>query len=173
MKENAMVDLETMGTGGNAAIVAVGMVKFDKSGIGETYYAKLDLKEVCSYGMEIDPDTVLWWLKQSDEARAELTDGNTLPLLEMMDEIETFLGDDAVVWGNGSDFDNVILGNVWKSLGKEVPWKYWNSQCYKTIKNTYRDVKMKRTGTHHNALHDAISQAEHLIDIATAKGFEL
>ena len=173
MKKNIMIDLETMGSGSNAAIVAVGAVRFGKGGIGETFYKKISLAESCSYGMEIDADTVIWWLKQSDEARAELTDGNTSPLLEVMTDFEKYLNDDDVVWGNGSDFDNVILGNLWKSLDKEVPWKFWNSQCYRTMKNTNRDVKMQRQGTHHNALDDAISQAEHLIDIAISKNIDL
>jgi exodeoxyribonuclease VIII len=173
-KNNVMIDIETMGTEANAAIVAVGAVRFNKTGIDETsFYAKLDLEEVCKHGMEMDASTVLWWLKQSDEARAELTDGETTPLHIVMDELKKFLGDDAVVWGNGSDFDNVIVSTLYTSFDREIPWKFWNSQCYRTIKNIYRDIKMERRGTHHNALYDAISQAEHLIAIANAKGFNL
>ncbi len=171
--KNIMVDLETMGQGRNAAIVAIGAVKFNAEGTGETFYAKIDLNEAVSFGMEMDPDTVIWWLKQDDAARKELTDGKTIPLLEVMEMLERYISEDSVVWGNGSDFDNVILGEIWKSLGREIPWKFWNSQCYRTIKNTNRDVKMTRKGTHHNALDDAISQAEHLIEIAKRKNIAL
>jgi len=170
---NVMIDLETMGTGRNAAIVAIGAVKFDKSGLGEEYYVKISLVEACMFGMEMTAETVLWWLKQSDEARAELTDGKTTCVYQVIEDFEHFLGDDAVVWGNGSDFDNVILAELWLSQDLQVPWKFWNSQCYRTIKNTNRDVPFNRVGVHHNALDDARSQAAHLVEIAYAKNIPL
>ena len=173
--KNVMIDLETMGSGSNAAIVALGAVKFDKTGIDETFYMKISLKDSVSYGLDMDVDTVLWWLEQSDEARAELTGKEPFSLLVALSEFKCFIGEDAIVWGCGSDFDNVILANAWKKVitCKEVPWKFWNNRCYRTMKSVFRDVKMERKGTHHNALDDAISQAEHLIEIAKQKGIEL
>ncbi|MFM9673750.1 3'-5' exonuclease, partial [Streptomyces galilaeus] len=70
---HVMLDLETMGQGNNAAIVAIGAVFFEPTTgeIGDTFYRKIDLESAAQYG-EIDPNTVLWWLKQSDAARAEI-----------------------------------------------------------------------------------------------------
>jgi inhibitor of KinA sporulation pathway (predicted exonuclease) len=46
----------------------------------------------------------------------------------------------------------------------QAPWKFYNDRCYRTLKAMYPHIKMpKRTGTHHNALDDAISQVNHLI----------
>jgi len=170
-----MIDLETMGSGSNAAIVAIGAVKFDKRGTREIFYKTIKLESSVSFGLDIDADTVMWWLKQNDEARRALTEEEGETLNFALSCFNTWVGDDPIVWGNGSDFDNVILANAYKktAVQKELPWKFWNNRCYRTMKSLYRDVKMERKGTHHNALDDAISQAEHLIAIAVAKNIEL
>jgi exodeoxyribonuclease VIII len=46
-----------------------------------------------------------------------------------------------------------------------VPWQFWNSRCYRTVKSLYPDNKLKRSGTYHNAVDDAESQARHLIEL--------
>lgn len=173
--KNLMVDIETMGQGSNAAVVAIGAVMFDNTGLGDRFYIQIDLKQAAHFG-EIDPDTVLWWLKQSDDARKALTEGDRRLPLEAIALLEHFInryGPGVKVWGNGSDFDNVILGNLFKKLDIDIPWKFWDNRCYRTVKNLYKDVKMQRTGTHHNALDDAVSQAEHLMLIAQEKGIAL
>lgn len=165
--QNIMIDIETMGQGSNAAVVAIGAVSFDNDGIVDRFYEKIDLREAAKYG-DIDPDTILWWLKQSDEARSELDPKETKDINTVMYMLESYInfyGNNTKIWGNGSDFDNVILSNLFRKLAIVPPWQFWNNRCYRTIKNIFSDVKMERTGTHHNALDDAISQAEHLISI--------
>jgi exodeoxyribonuclease VIII len=44
-------------------------------------------------------------------------------------------------------------------------WEFWKDKCYRTVKGMYPDVKMERSGTHHNALDDAFYQTLHLIAI--------
>jgi len=175
---NIMIDIETMGQGNNAAIVALGAVAFDKEGIREEkFYEKIDLKEAAKYG-DMDADAVLWWMKQSDEARAEITrQSKNTPAkvllefnkyLELLDEKHKLK-----IWGNGSDFDNVVLANLYKKIDISLPWVYWNSRCYRTIKSIYHDVKMGRVGTHHNAVDNAYSQAKHLLEIAKVHNISL
>ena len=75
------------------------------------------------------------------------------------------------VWGNGASFDNVILSESYYRAAILRPWPFWKDRCYRTIKTIYPDVELVRSGTHHNALDDARTQAEHLIAInATAAG---
>ena len=64
-----MLDLETMGTGTQAAIVAIGAVEFDleKGILGEEFYRTVDLSSSISCGGIIDADTVLWWMQQSED----------------------------------------------------------------------------------------------------------
>ena len=167
---DVMIDLETLGTGPSAAIIAVGAVVFDpETGeLGETFYHVVDLASSMGEGGVVDAAPVLWWLGQSDEARKALTEADTLPiedvLLDFDDYIQTFAdGTDKVrVWGNGASFDNVILSTAYARLHMPQPWKFWNDRCYRTVKSMFPHIKMERSGTHHNALDDAISQAKHL-----------
>jgi hypothetical protein len=71
----------------------------------------------------------------------------------------------AEIWGNGASFDNAILAEAYDCARIDRPWKYWNDRCYRTMKNQFPLVPFRRSGTHHNALDDARSQAEHLMEI--------
>lgn len=164
-----MLDLETMGTGPNAAIVAIGAVAFDLQAgtIGDRFYRVVDLGTSVVMGGEIDADTVLWWMKQSDDARAMFT-RDSVPLSLALADFSLWLSahgapDNVRVWGNGAAFDNVILSSAYRSSSRTQPWRHWNDRCYRTVKSLYPDVKLERVGTHHNAVDDAESQARHLI----------
>ena len=71
-----MLDLETMGNGPDAAIVAIGAVAFDIETATISprgFYVRVDLESAIGSGGVMDPSTVIWWLQQSDEAREEIT----------------------------------------------------------------------------------------------------
>lgn len=174
MANNIMVDLETMGNGPRAAIVAIGACRFDIDGLSSSFYIPISLKSSVHCGGIMDPDTVLWWMQQSDKARAELYGKGSLPLFETLVEFAAYAGENAIIWGNGATFDNVILAEAYKSTGITRPWSYRNDRCFRTIKALYPDVPVPVfEGVEHNALHDAVHQAEHLIEIARAKGVPL
>lgn len=50
--QDVMLDLETMGTDANAAIIAIGAVEFDiqNGEIGERFYAVIDLESAVAGG---------------------------------------------------------------------------------------------------------------------------
>lgn len=178
---DVMLDLETMGNGPRAAIVAIGAVEFDpETGtVGERFYQAVDLATAVSMGGEMDASTVLWWMQQGDEARAAFAKGGAHLSKALMD-FSTWLHergapDDVRVWGNGAAFDNVILASAYRAAMQLQPWRHWNDRCYRTIKAQHPGVKMERTGVHHNAADDAESQARHLVAMlkgpnARAKG---
>lgn len=173
---NVMLDLETMGNGPNAAIVAIGAVAFDIEArtLGSTFYALVELESSVAFGGQMDASTVMWWMQQSQAARSALT-GPTepAPLPSTLTRFTLWLHSlttertlkDICVWGNGAAFDNVILASAYRRMRMPAPWKHWNDRCYRTVKALNRHVTLERTGTHHHALDDAISQAQHLIAI--------
>jgi len=170
--QDVMLDLETMGNGPNAAIVAVGAIEFDATTntLGQQFYRGVNLETAVAEGGVIDASTVMWWLRQSDEARKDIC-GDGLPLRQVLAEFSAWLaslGEGVKVWGNGAAFDNVILSQAYRRAGMPVPWPHWNDRCYRTVKAMRPDVKMERTGTHHNAIDDATSQATHLMALLTA-----
>ncbi|MCI0316252.1 3'-5' exonuclease, partial [Cronobacter sakazakii] len=73
-----MIDLETMGNKPTAPIIAIGAVLFEPSTgvMGPEYYAVVDLESSMVRDALADPGTILWWLKQSAEARAAITSDN-------------------------------------------------------------------------------------------------
>jgi len=171
-----MLDLETMGNNNRAAIIAVGAVAFDINGVVDKFYQQVILESSVSAGMQIDTSTILWWLKQSDAARSAFDNNEqSESLLNGLAAFTVWFNkvDGCEVWGDGAAFDNTILSSAYGLLKIQKPWKFWNDRCYRTIKNLYPDVEMTRTGTHHNAVDDAESQALHLIEVCKRKGIEL
>ncbi len=172
---NIMLDLETMGTGRNAAIIAIGAVYFDSETqiLGDTFYRAVDLESSVAAGGTMDAATVKWWMQQGDSARSLFLSRN-VQIEEALVDFYNFvksrnLNDENVyVWGNSSNFDNLILHQAYANAGMEKPWKFYNDRCYRTVKNLNPDIKMSRTGTHHYALDDAICQANHLMLILDA-----
>lgn len=168
---HVMLDLETMGSGGNAAIIAIGAVAFDADGYWNEFYSQVSLKSSMDIGLDCDASTVMWWMQQSNEARS-CFDGNdnAPPITSVLAEFSEWItslpdGASSQVWGNGASFDNAILSNAYRKIGVEAPWKFWNDRCYRTIKALNQSVKFVRVGTYHNALDDAKSQAYHLASI--------
>ena len=166
-----MLDLETMGTRPDAPIIAIGAVAFDKEGVHESFYEVLDLAWAVRDGAVMSPETVIWWLQQSDEARSAVTRRGIEPRVALRRfglMVEPLALDG--MWGNGASFDNVILSETYLRLGMKAPWSFRKDKCYRTAKGMYPAVEINRSGTHHNALDDARSQAEHLIAISAKHG---
>jgi hypothetical protein len=168
---DVMVDLETMGTGPDAAIIAIGAVEFDPvaGDTGETFYEVVSLESSVQGGGVIDPSTVIWWLGQSEDARSAVRAEGVhinIALIRFAEWLgRRALADDLRLWGNGAGFDNVVLEAAYRRGLRHCPWHFWNNRCYRTMKGMYPDVRAVRSGTHHNALDDAMTQAQHLIAI--------
>lgn len=168
LADHVMVDLETMGTGPSAAIVAIGAVAFDpaQDRITAEHYQTVDLQSAVDGGGLITAGTVMWWLQQSDAARAALAaDAQhiNLALQRFAEWMRLAATADVQVWGNGVDFDNVILQGAFARSGQAQPWRWSRNRCYRTLKSLHPDVLLAREGTHHNALDDARHQAHHLM----------
>lgn len=163
---HVMLDLETLSTRPNAAILSVGAVAFDSSGIHSKFCMAIHPEQLIGH---IDGGTVAWWMKQSEEARQEATKGIDGPdyLCSAFAKWFQIVGGEEL-WGNGADFDNVIFKSMYDAVGLKAPWEFYNNRCYRTLKNctsVLNEVPLERVGVHHNAVNDAESQARHLIAI--------
>ncbi|PXM00609.1 exonuclease [Klebsiella variicola] len=174
---HVMVDLETMGKKHNAPIVAIGAVVFDPAtgSIGESFYKVVCLESSVNWGAVIDPSTVIWWLKQSSEARSTIVNDDAIPLLDALLQFREFVSDNvaggskkAQVWGNGASFDNSILRSSYDCIAEDYPWEYWNDRDVRTMVELGQAISFdpKTTipfeGSRHNALADAIHQARYV-----------
>ena len=174
---HVMVDLETMGKKHNAPIVAIGAVVFDPAtgSIGESFYKVVCLESSVNWGAVIDPSTVIWWLKQSSEARSAIVNDDAIPLQDALLQFREFVDDNvaggskkAQVWGNGASFDNSILRSSYDCIAEDYPWEYGNDRDVRTMVELGQAISFdpKTTipfeGSRHNALADAIHQARYV-----------
>ncbi|TKD40730.1 3'-5' exonuclease [Azotobacter chroococcum] len=166
-----VIDLETMSQGPLAPIVAIGAVCVAKGAVIDELYIRVSLLDWADYGRQPDASTIQWWLQQSDEARREI-DGTqtsrTLPiaLIALSDWMTAHATpEEAIVFGNGSSFDNVILRSSYEACGIPLPWQFRHDRDLRTLLALYPEAKDvgEFEGTKHHALHDARHEAKQLI----------
>lgn len=172
--KSIMIDNETLGVTADAVILSIGAVKFDLATgqiDDEGFYVSISVDSNMEVGRRISEDTLMWWLKQPAAAQQVFfepkeTLGTALELLS------DWIGTDGYeIWSNGADFDIPMLAHAYAQHSMEVPWKFWNARCFRTWKNLpgAKGVKLSDpVGVKHNALADAVTQANVLIDINKA-----
>lgn len=165
---NIMLDLETMGTDPDAPIMSIGACYFDPltCEIGDTFHEQVRLS---SNSGALNASTVIWWMKQDDDARSKFFNNDKAPeLVDVLKRFYVFVKPRSKVWGNGAAFDNVILRNGFASRGMTQPWAFWDDMDVRTIVEVGKllgiDPKrdMPFEGVKHDALADAIHQAKYV-----------
>ena len=165
---HAMVDLETLGTGPDAAIVSIGVCAFDPQGMapGRSKMWAVNIEDPDTGA--ISPATVLWWLRQSPQAvKDTFFTGLRVPIREAINDLCCWLSGlrvtgDVVLWSRGPTFDETILRTTAARLGIDFPVKFYNSRCVRTILDAAKSIgfaERKNPGVTHSALDDAIHQA--------------
>src|SRR5579872_6912418 len=115
--KRVMVDIETLSTHKDAAVLSIGVAMFDDDQVIDTAGWSIDMKKITGH---INPATVQWWMQQSENAKSYSFCGDLSP-----DSVATFLqsylqtADE--VWANDPDFDMIILQNWWERTAS-VPW---------------------------------------------------
>ena len=168
---NVMLDIETMSVRSNAAIVAIGAVKFDPCGepgvTGDPsnpeykdFYFSIDLQSSIDLGLRVDGSTVHWWMQQSAAARDRLKDG--IHIQHVLNELAIWFGAKSLpTWGNGAAFDCVVLRNAYLATGVYPPWRYTDERCYRTLRAVLPETDYLPPTLAHDALEDARAQAVH------------
>lgn len=172
-----MLDLETMGNKALAPIVSIGAVFFDPA-TGETggeFYQVVSLESSMYFGARPDAGTILWWLKQSPEARSAILVDDAVGLVEALENFDGFVADNAAngsasvqLWGNGSSFDCTILESAFELADTPFPIKHWNFRDVRTVVELGKAVGLNARyeipfeGDQHNALDDARHQVKYV-----------
>lgn len=175
---HVMIDLETLGTSPGSAILSIGAVKFDAGTgrISHDFHVAVTLQSCVLAGMEIQPGTLAWWMKEERAAaRAVQASMSAVPLPLALEEFAHWLTHDEqenateqpIVWCKGASFDFPMLAAGYRLVGQDMPWKFWNERCCRSLFSTLRDTHdfrlPKVAGTAHCALDDARHQAEQVI----------
>ena len=169
-----MIDIETLGKGPRAAILSIGGVVFDiKTGdIKDTFYKAASLESCLHEGMEVDSETILWWLSNDlQEVRVEIAKEcgeDAQDIMEVLCDLFDFIeshrkdGNAMRVWFKPPHFDAVIIESAFDLFYMELPWKYYELMDLRTLTKIYTGKKpeFQVEGNKHNALYDATLQAK-------------
>ena len=168
-----MIDLETLSTQQDAAILSIGVCQFDieTGNIGETFTRHVALDDNPLRG-HISADTVKWWLKQDESARLAISDSkNTRKLASCLFDLREFIpkNKNLKVWSNGATFDLVIVRHALERHGLFTTWQYWQERDTRTlvdIAERLTSINASKVanfiGVKHDALSDAIHQAGYI-----------
>ncbi|CAM8673382.1 3'-5' exoribonuclease domain-containing protein [Leclercia sp. M-A074-M] len=177
MFTHLMVDLETMGKKPGAPIVSIGAIFFDPSSgkTGAEFYQVINLESSMSFGARPDASTILWWLKQSPEARSAIVVDDTVGLVEALEHFLDFIAENAAngsknvqLWGNGSSFDCSLLEAAFELADTPFPIPHWNYRDVRTVVELGKAVGLNSRydipfeGDQHNALADARHQVKYV-----------
>ena len=184
---NVVLDLETLSTAPNAAIIQIGAVvpDFDyKNCLGNIveFEATIQYESCLELVNSIDPPvfmshgTMEWWEKQP--TRKEVFSGQ-LDYVDALDQFAAWIGHferPVAIWGNGSDFDNVVLRHSLDAFGFHGLWEFRNNRCFRTLKAVF-PLMTEATGRYsneltHTALGDARYEARMLDLIVQAYGIK-
>lgn len=170
-----MIDLETLGTRPTSIVISIGACFFDiDSGeIGPKFYLVLNLDQQKAKGRTTDEDTLAWWTRQSPEAKA-VFDSKQIDCLRALKLFDAFVRQNTHVapWGNGASFDVAIMEDLFRTFELKIPWQYWNTMDLRTYRRFIGgNEKLEKGGVNHNAIDDAVSQAEYVMKHAPKKEF--
>jgi len=163
---DVMIDLETLSVLPNAAILTIGAVKFNRYGRlqkledSNTFYRRIIINSCFEKGLVSSKNTESWWADQEDDVKYEaLTHPDRVPLDQALQEFTSWFKGSRCIWGNGIDFDGVIMDSAYRACDMEKPWKFWNTRDCRTIFDL-AGVKMADlpANSKHHALHDAYRQ---------------
>ena len=159
-----MLDLETLSTRPDATILTFGACKFspyNQESIDKGIYFRVSVDEQIALDRHVDDNTVEWWGRQADDVREEaLGESDRITLSEFTSQLNKFLVGCDNIWAQGPVFDIVILENLYRQLGLPCPWQFWQIRDSRTLLSTHGDPRDKNKAGLHNALEDAVSQAQ-------------
>ena len=166
-----MIDLETLGIAPGCPVLSIGAVRFDiEKGWMEdkvfAYYKVLNITEQIDKGFKANGNTLKWWMQQNESAK-EVFFGESMAVEEALIGFSAYAMDlgTPTVWGNGSTFDISILEEMYRRYDLVVPWTFWNVMDLRTFKRFKAPThRVKNSGIKHNALDDAIAQAQFVLD---------
>lgn len=175
--KHVMLDIETLDTAPSAVVLSIGAVKFDADNIDPLgFHVVLDRHQQVKAARTISDSTVAWWMQQNDHARQVFSQKGT-PVDEALNAFSRFISGTEYLWGNGSDFDNVVVKTLHHSFGRKEPWSHRANRCFRTFKALFPlagDVDCGiESFVEHNALDDAKYQALYLQQAAKQHGIAL
>lgn len=197
MINTIVIDTETMDVRPSALILSIGAFAFDVADLEGTresiltvsrdpdisghsanaFYRLLDANDQLMLGRSVSKDTQHWWRNQKQDAKESLS-GNRGSLADHLLNLSSWIAKHigVTIYFRGTDFDGSILESAYRSCRMECPWKYNGKRDVRTYIDVLTGSKKGYVPDHqpyfqmikHNALHDAMNDAEQM---AIAKNY--
>lgn len=175
--DNVMIDIETLGKAPGCAILSVGAVMFSLEHdhvCEERFQQFVSLTDNILLGLDIDAETLRWWLKpdMNEAANATLPQSaaSQMSVLMVLENLTDYIDQhtaasaEVAAWSNGGNFDHPIIAVARKRSGATPPpYEFYHEKCYRTLKDFFKDavgvVKVAPASIKHSAAADADYQA--------------
>ena len=155
-----IIDIETLANTSNAVIIEIAAIYFEEFEVKDTFNQKVQLQSCLDLGLEINENTLCWWLKQDRKLLDVLKGGESIT--SVLNELSIWIRkyEEIEVWANSPSFDLVILQNAFNKAGLQYPFNYLKERDLRTIKSL-TNTKLENN---HNALEDCIHELRILVD---------
>jgi len=165
MAIHGMIDLETLDVIPSATVLTLGAVKFNPFDDSEPHselYLKISIDDQDSIGRTVSDSTIKWWSEQDPAIMEEAFDQEgAVTVEEALKQLNKWVVGVDEIWGQGYGFDLTMLEDMYRSVGKPIPWQFWQISDARTItKRMDRDPRKDMQTDLHNALADAYFQAK-------------
>lgn len=156
-----MLDIETLDQENTSAVISIGAVVFNPETPevdDRSFHANITMEEALTYGSYTD-DTIDFWARQPEEARATLYDPEPVTMREALTQFNEYIKSwsprPKFVWGNSPAFDIANVRHAYKQVGMKFPFTPWVEMDVRTLKNLLAvDMIPKKSGTNHSAVDD-------------------
>lgn len=176
-----MLDIETLGKGPRAVVTQIAFVSFDEEdpeNILREAEEYLPINPQLSLSRQVDGDTIIWWMKQGDAARARF-DRNSGDDFEELNATagaivrkireERDSAAEFTLYANGPQFDVVIFESLLKDLGIDVPYHYGDVCDLRTLLKEANLPTVTKTPMRPGLVqHHGLSDCRHQIDCLMA-----
>ena len=197
--QDLMIDLESVGVVPNAGLVQIGAVWFNPNTgeMGKRFKMEIDPRTAQEAGLEVNMDTILWWMTQSQEAQKSVFkdpdngyNSTINHINNVLHEFGNFVRSHKnrsqkkfYVWGNGSASDNVWLRENYRHCKLNCPFTFRDDLCLRTLFTLVKrsegievlnDIKARnKNGVLHDGLQDAINQVGMAVECLNVLGLSL
>lgn len=158
--KSLMIDIETLATGADAAILTIAAVKFDplvRNSNSDELYLRVTLES--QDARRIDDKTIEWWATQSEAVREDaFSEHDRVDLATALEQLRKLAWHSDKIWMQGPTFDAVILEHAFREHDMALPWSFWQIRDSRTLLALTPHIK--RTAVNHNALDDCKGQID-------------
>lgn len=161
-------DLETLGNNSRSPIIQIGAVKFDiERGIYDSFHKNVYYPYGIPKDYECDYSTIMWWMEQvqKEPHLYDLLNYEKDTLFNALTEFLYWVGNiDEYLYYSMASFDFPIINHAIKTeISPEHTLPFRNCRDYRTIKDILNLEYPEFKGVKHNALDDAVNEAELII----------